>query len=85
MWLIYYFYFKKWRKKSLQITKFSLFKKNFEKKIAKLRNFAIKENKQGLCHTVAMPFTLKGILRQNKELWKLKYSTIQKYNLQKIF
>jgi hypothetical protein len=38
------------------------------KKIAKLRNVAIKENKQGVCHTVALPFTLKGILRQKKEL-----------------
>jgi hypothetical protein len=31
------------------------------------------------CHA----FTLNKILRQQKELWKLKYFTIQKYNLQK--
>ncbi len=42
--------------------------------------------KQGVCHTVvALPFTWKSILRQKKEeLWKLKYLTMQKYNLQKI-
>jgi hypothetical protein len=56
--------------------------------------------KQGVCRTVALPFTLKGILQQTKnyglaiyikryltakeELWKLKYFTIQKYNLQNI-
>jgi hypothetical protein len=39
--------------------------------------------KQGVCHTVALPFTLKNILRQKEELWKLKYFTMQKYNLQK--
>jgi hypothetical protein len=33
---------------------------------------------------VALPFTLKGILRQKKEeLWKLKYFTMQKYNVNK--
>jgi hypothetical protein len=40
-------------------------------------------NKQGVCHNVALPFTLKSILRQ-EELWKLKYFNMQKYNLQKI-
>jgi len=40
--------------------------------------------KQGVCHIVALPFTLKSILRQKEELWKLKYFTMQKYNLQKI-
>jgi hypothetical protein len=38
---------------------------------------------QGVCHNVALPFTLKSILRQKEELWKLKYFTMQKYNLQK--
>jgi hypothetical protein len=41
-------------------------------------------DKQGVGHIVALPFTLKIILRQKKELWKLKYFTRQKYNLQKI-
>jgi hypothetical protein len=36
-----------------------------------------------VCHIVALPFTLKSILRQKKELWKLKYFTMQKYNLHK--
>jgi hypothetical protein len=40
--------------------------------------------KQGVCHIVALPFTLKSILRQKEELRKLKYFTMQKYNLQKI-
>jgi hypothetical protein len=40
---------------------------------------------QGVFHTVALPFTLKSVLRQKKEeLWKLKYFTMQKHNLQKI-
>jgi len=32
-----------------------------------------------LCH-----FTLKNILKAKEEIWKLKYFTMQKYNLQKI-
>jgi hypothetical protein len=40
--------------------------------------------KQGVCRTVALPITLKGFLQQKEELWKLKYFTIQKYNLQHI-
>jgi hypothetical protein len=33
---------------------------------------------------VALPFTLKSIVRQKEEeLWKFKYFTMQKYNLQK--
>jgi hypothetical protein len=35
-------------------------------------------------HTVALPFTFESISRPKKELWKLKYFTMQKYNLQKI-
>ncbi len=42
-----------------------------------------KHNK-GCVTFVALPFTLKSILRQKKELWKLKYFMMQKYNLQKI-
>jgi hypothetical protein len=40
--------------------------------------------KQGVCHTVTLPFTLKSILRQKKNNENSKYFTIQKYNLQKI-
>jgi hypothetical protein len=40
--------------------------------------------KQGVCHIVALPFTLKKYLKAiEEELWKLKYFTMQKYNLQK--
>jgi hypothetical protein len=34
---------------------------------------AQQQQQQGVCHTVALPFTLKSILRQNEELWKPKY------------
>jgi len=42
------------------------------------------QNKQGVCHIVALSFTLKCIFEAKEELWKLKYFTMQKYNLQKI-
>jgi len=32
---------------------------------------------------VALPFMWKRILKAKEELWKLKYFTLQKYNLQK--
>jgi len=37
-----------------------------------------------LYHPVALPFTLKKRLKAKEELQKLKYFTMQKYNLQKI-
>jgi hypothetical protein len=40
-----------------------------------------KKRKQGMCQIVALPFTLKNILKQKK---KLKYFTLQKYSLKKI-
>jgi hypothetical protein len=40
--------------------------------------------KQGVCHTMALPITLKKYIKAKEELWKLKYFTMQKYNLQKI-
>jgi hypothetical protein len=44
------------------------------------------EEKQGVCHIVALPFTLykKSILCQKKNYGKLKYFTMPKNNLQKI-
>jgi hypothetical protein len=39
------------------------------------------QTKQRVCHTLALPFILKY---SKEELWKLKYFTMQKYNLQKI-
>jgi hypothetical protein len=42
-----------------------------------------KQSQQGEYHTVALPLPLQCILRQKEELWKLKYFTMQKYNLQK--
>jgi len=41
-------------------------------------------DKQGVYHTVALPFTLKKYLTAREELRKLKYFTMQKYNLRKI-
>jgi hypothetical protein len=34
--------------------------------------------KQGVCHIVTLPFTLKSYLLTKEELWKLKYFTIAK-------
>jgi hypothetical protein len=40
--------------------------------------------KQGVCHTMALPFTLKKVSQgKRKELGKFKYFTLQKYNLQR--
>jgi seryl-tRNA(Sec) selenium transferase len=36
-----------------------------------------------MCHSVALQFTLKKYLKAKEELRKLKYFTMQKYNLQK--
>jgi hypothetical protein len=39
---------------------------------------------KGVCHTVALPFDIKKYLKaKEEELWKLKYFTMPKYNLQK--
>jgi hypothetical protein len=40
--------------------------------------------KQGVCHTVALPFTLKKYLKAKEEVRKLKCFSMQKYNPQKI-
>jgi hypothetical protein len=41
--------------------------------------------KKRVCHTMALPFTLKSkYLKAKEELWKLKYFSMQKYNVQKI-
>jgi hypothetical protein len=38
----------------------------------------------GVCHTMALPFTLKKKkFRAKEELWEFKYFTMQKYNLPK--
>jgi hypothetical protein len=43
-------------------------------------------NKQGMYHTLALPFfTLRSIFYAKEELWTLKYFTMQKYHLPKIF
>ncbi len=39
---------------------------------------------KGVCHTVAIAIYIKKYLKAKEELWKLKYFTMQKYNLQKI-
>ncbi len=37
------------------------------------------KKKQGVCHIVALPFTLKKYVKaKEEELWKLKYFTIAK-------
>jgi hypothetical protein len=42
--------------------------------------YSSKANK-GVCHTLALPFTLKRYVNAKEELWKLKYFTIQKIYL----
>jgi hypothetical protein len=42
-----------------------------------------KKNKNKGCHIVLLSFTLKKYLKAKEELWKFKYFTMQKYNLQK--
>jgi hypothetical protein len=42
------------------------------------------QTKQGVCQSVALPFTLKSILRQKKNYENSNISPCQKYNLQKI-
>jgi hypothetical protein len=45
----------------------------------------VADSEQGVCHTVAFAISIKKYLKAKKEaLWKLKYFTMQKYNLQKI-
>jgi hypothetical protein len=39
---------------------------------------------QGVCPTVAFAIYIKKYLKAKDELWKLKYFTMQKYNLPKI-
>jgi hypothetical protein len=39
---------------------------------------------KAVCHAVALPLTLKTYLEAKEELWKLKYFTMQEYNLQKL-
>jgi hypothetical protein len=37
-------------------------------------------SKQGVCHIVALPFTIKKYLKaKEEELWKLEYFTMPKY------
>jgi hypothetical protein len=43
----------------------------------------MENEEQGVCHTVALPFTLKSIIMQKKNYEKLKYITMQKNNLKK--
>jgi hypothetical protein len=43
----------------------------------------LQRKKQGMYHTMTLSFTFfKTILNAKEELWKLKYFTMQKYNLQ---
>jgi hypothetical protein len=48
-----------------------------------LRYSGDKQNKQGVCHIVTLPYTLKKCFKAKEELWKFKYFTMQKCNPQK--
>jgi hypothetical protein len=43
-----------------------------------------KHMEQAVCHTVGLAVYIKNYLKAKEELRKLKYFTMQKYNLQKI-
>jgi hypothetical protein len=46
--------------------------------------FNYTKNKGCVFHSVALPFTLKSMyLKAKEKLWKLKYFTMQNYNLEK--
>jgi hypothetical protein len=51
----------------------------------KWESFSYLKKTQGVCQTVALPFTLKKYLKakEEEELWKSKYFTVAKYNLPK--
>jgi len=42
------------------------------------------KDKERVCHTMALPFYFLNDFKTKEELWKFKYFTMQKYNLQKI-
>jgi hypothetical protein len=44
--------------------------------IARLHGYGL-----GVCCTMALPFFIKKYFKAKEELWKLKYFTMQKYNL----
>jgi hypothetical protein len=49
------------------------------------RALVVKTNKnKGCAHTMALPFTLKSILRQKKNCGNSNISPCKKYNLQKV-
>jgi hypothetical protein len=68
---------KKWPKICLhnKITRIHTYNINYYSQVELDEN---PKGKQRVCHTVALPFTLKLILRPKEELWKLKYFTMQK-------
>jgi hypothetical protein len=52
--------------------------------IVELLSSWLLESAQGVCHIVALPFTLRSIyLKAKEELGKFKYFNMQKYNLLK--
>jgi hypothetical protein len=48
-----------------------------------IRMFSLR-GEQGVCHHYGLAIYIKKYLKAKEELWKFKYLTMQKYNLQKI-
>jgi hypothetical protein len=48
------------------------------------RVFLHHTHNKGVCHTGALPFILKKYHEAKEKLWKLKYFTMKKCNLQKV-
>jgi hypothetical protein len=54
------------------------------KKVSVIKTNKMVAHLQMVCHNLALPFTsLKIYLKAKEKLWKLKYFTMQKYNLPK--
>ncbi len=47
-------------------------------------SFIIKTKTRGVSHYIKIAIYIKSSLVRKEELWKLKYFTMQEYNLQKI-
>jgi len=81
MWTKWLFYFlaSKGHFSSIEKKKKKIRRKVIFVQLMPRSNSCPKRNK-GVCHTLALPFTLKINLKaKEEEIWKLKYFTIQKY------
>jgi len=55
-----------------------------DNKVCSIMMTRLSKEKKEVCHTVALAIYIKKYLKAQEELWKFKYFTLQKSNLQKI-